>query len=171
VLKAMFRPMFVALLCAVTLGASAVAVHRRDRPPEPAAMTALSAEAGCSASRAGMATLSVSWPGARAAVAQSRLDITAHKGGFEKGLFVTLDRIEPGARTRIPSATRLPVSFFRTALALTATSVAADPAGSVRVELEGVQPGLYYFVRVGASTASAPVEPCINEGDEPRRRQ
>jgi hypothetical protein len=170
-LKASFRSIFVALLCAVILSASPVAARRQDRPPEPSPIGTLSAEAGCSVNRPGGATLSVSWRGSRAGLARQQLDITAHKRGFEQGLFVTLDRIEHGGRARQSLSTRLPATFFRAALDLTATSVTVDPTGAVRVELEGARAGLYYFVRVAGATARAAVGPCINEGEEPRRRR
>ena len=140
-------------------------------------------EPGCSDTRPGVATLRVSWRGGRADLARQRLDISAHKGGFEKGLFVTLDRIERGGRTRRSSPPDLPIRFFRTALALTATSVDVDRgADAARVDLEGVQPGLYYFVRMSTGSArgwtsgptlSQPIPPCIVEADEdePRRRR
>jgi hypothetical protein len=135
---------------------------------------------GCSATRPGVAALNVSWQGARRDLGRQRLDITAHKDGFERGLFVTLDRIERGASTRRPAAKNLPVRFFRTALDLTATSVAVVTPGSLRVVLDGVQPGLYYFVRLSTEgprgrsvgpVVRQPIQPCIVEEDEVQRRR
>ena len=165
------RAIAALLLCAGTTAAAASGPQRRLASTDPPPVAPLTLEPGCSPTHANVGTLSASWRGSRTAPVAQRVDITTHKGGFDKGLFVTLDRLQRGARTRRLPASNLPEKFFRAALDLTATSVAVDPAGVVRLELEGVQPGLYYTVRTAAGSATIPIPPCLEDRDERGRRR
>jgi hypothetical protein len=106
-------------------------------------------ETDCSRKRANMGVLIVSWSGDRRQLGKQRIDITVHKGGFEKSLFATLWPIDMGGRTIAADISLLPREFLSATLDLEVVRLAAgDNDAAVTVVLDGLQPGLNYFSRI-----------------------
>jgi hypothetical protein len=106
-------------------------------------------ETDCSQQRANMGVLIVSWSADRARLEKQRIDITVHKGGFDRPLFVTLWPIEMGARSIAIDSSLLPRKFQSSALDLEVVRLQAGAKDTaVSVVLDGLQPGLNYFSRI-----------------------
>jgi hypothetical protein len=125
-----------------------VAASRRDGSSAGSPVRDLSIRTFCGAER-GVVYAALSWRGPDPRRARQRIDVSVHKGGHERSLFATLWPIERGQRLRRPPSSLLPEAMFRQFLDLFATRVRTDGrGGETSVELEGLDPNVYYFARV-----------------------
>lgn len=167
----------LALLTALPIAAGEHAAKRKARfTVDSATAGGFTADTTCTRGSGRVPALLLSWR-PDTTLDNQRLEISAHSGGFDKGLFAILDPVKNNVRTR-RAGPEVPVDFFQSVLQLVAGSVTVDRRGGVRLELDGLQPNLYYFVRVASKSARgwmvsptlrqlAP--PCLTDGSEPRR--
>ena len=154
----------------------------------------------CSSTKPGVSYIEVRWrlaasPMADAALktqlAQQKLDVTVYPDGFDQGLFVRVEAMQPKALFRAPVAAgaagdrarRPPAGLRNLILSEIGTrntrstepmrllASAADPAGPewVSVRMEGVEPGIEYTYRIPSGQATTTCQAVVCPVDSPKR--
>lgn len=137
-------------------------------------------EARTFCTRTGVQTpiLALRWRATRQELAVQRLDLTAHKRGFDRQMYLSVWPITNGQRAQPAPLARFPEEFPVETLTATVTMLdAGQPDGTVVMRLGGMEPGMQYTIRVltlgddgwvrgGEAIADFPI--CVGDGSDGR---
>ncbi len=106
-------------------------------------------EVSCSDTKPRTAVARLTWAANKRSFDKQRLDVTIYKGGFEKNLFTILYPLQKGQKFQTSSFAKLSDRSSNKSLYLNCERINVDKRnGSATIEIEGLEPGLNYYMRV-----------------------